>query len=296
MPARHIFKSGCCALILLAAASGTPAHAQDAIDPAEFGPTITNPYFPLSQLGPKVFEGQDTDPDTGETTSTRLESTVLRETAVVAGVTVTVLEEKAYEDGVLVEVAYDYFAQHSSGDVYYLGERVDNFEDGQLKDHAGQWLHGEAGATAGTYIGASPAVGVTYEQEIAPGVAEDKSEVLAVGEAVTVPAGTYPDCVRTRDYTPLEPGVDETKWHCRGAGLVKETGADAVNELVSIGPGPNAQPAVPSPAAVLPEGNLTAPNTGAGGGGTEPWVWIIAAIGVASAAGIALALGQVRRR
>jgi hypothetical protein len=290
----------CCALVLFATAHGAPVGAQDEIDPADFSPTIVNRYFPLSQLGPKVFEGQDTDPDTGETTPTRLESTVLPGTIVVGGVTVTVLEEKAYDDGELVEVAYNYFAQHENGDVYYFGESVDNYEDGQLKDHAGQWLHGEGGATAGIYIGANPAVGVVYEQELAPGVAEDTSEVLAVGEAVTVPAGAYSDCVRTRDYTPLEPGIEETKWHCGGVGLVKETGADSVNELVSMtaAPAPVVSPtAVVAPATatvVVPAGGVAPPNTGSGSVDRDEALalmiaGIVAAIGVA-----AVAAGRIR--
>jgi hypothetical protein len=292
------FIAACCALVLVVRVAGTPAHAQEEIDPAEFSPTITNPYFPLSTLGPKVFEGEDTDPDTGETTPTRLESTVLAETIDVGGVTVTVLEEKAYDDGELVEVALDYFAQHENGDVYYFGERVDNYEDGELKDHAGQWLHGEDGATAGIYIGATPSVGVTYEQELAPGIAEDKSEVLAIGEAVTVPAGTFADCVRTRDYTPLEPGVEETKWHCRGAGLVKEIGADSVNELVSIGaspsPSPSPQP-VATPTAAVPAG-IAAPDTGGGASGTRALLIGVMAAGALVAGSAALAIGSVRRR
>ena len=232
-----------------------------------------------------MFEGTDTDPDTGEVIETRLESRVLPETTVVDGVTVLVLEEKAYEDGELVELALDYFAQHTNGDVYYFGEAVDNYEDGALKDHHGQWRSGEDGAVAGIYIGASPAVGTTYEQELAPGIAEDKSEVLAVGETVRAPAGTYTDCVKTRDYTPLEPGVEETKWHCAGVGLVREEGDGSVNELLSVG---SAAAGVASPtpgtAATVTVGTaVVVPSAGsgpAGGDDTRRWVWGVVAAGV----------------
>jgi len=37
---------------------------------------------------------------------------------------------------------------------------------------------------------------------------------FALGETVTVPYGTFTDCLKTRDYTPLEPGVDEYKYYC----------------------------------------------------------------------------------
>jgi hypothetical protein len=41
------------------------SEARQEINPADFSSTITNPYFPLSQLEPKLFEGTDTDQDTG---------------------------------------------------------------------------------------------------------------------------------------------------------------------------------------------------------------------------------------
>jgi hypothetical protein len=267
----HTLIGACCALVLAIGLSAAGGEAQQEIDPAEFSATITNPLFPLSSVGPKVFEGTDTDPDTGEVLETRLESRVLPGTEVVAGVTVTVLEEQDYEDGELVEVALDYIAQHENGDVYYFGERVDNYEDGELKDHEGSWLAGEDGARPGVIMAASPEVGKTYEQELAPGIAEDKAEVLAVDETVTVPAGTYEGCVKTRDFNPLEPGVEETKWHCRGVGLVKEEGETSLNELVSVG---DASLAGAPPDGALSEGEDD-------GSGVNVWVWFAIAAGVA---------------
>src|SRR4030067_176999 len=116
------------------AAQTTPA----AINPADFQATIDNQWYPLSSLGPRIYEGEEPDPDTGEIVETRLESTVLPETDVVAGVEVLVLEEKNYEDGELVEDTLDYFAQHKDGSVYYFGERVDDYEGGQVVGHESQ--------------------------------------------------------------------------------------------------------------------------------------------------------------
>ena len=271
---RHTRLVGLTCALVIAASTFTATRsdaAQERPDPAHFSPVITNRYFPLAAIDTKIFEGTDTDPDTGEVVETRLESRVLPDTIVVDGVTVTVLEEKAYDDGELVEIALDYFAQHDNGDVWYFGEHVENYEEGEFKDNAGQWLSGVDGARAGIYIAANPAVGDTYEQELAPGVAEDKSTVLAVGESITVPAGTYTDCVRTRDYTPLEPGIEEIKWHCAGAGLTRETGTGSVNELVSLdpavaGPAPTATAQGITATAVAstatPAAGIVAPNTG----------------------------------
>jgi hypothetical protein len=230
----------------VAASQAAAQPAAQEVDPADFSPAITNPLFTLSSIGPKVFEGESTDPDTGEVTKERLESRVLPETRVVAGVTVTVLEEKAFEDGELVEVALDFFAQHRDGSVYYFGEEVDNYEDGQIKDHGGAWLAGESANQPGIIMPAAPQLNQTYEQEDAPGVAEDMATVLVLDETVTVPSGTYTGCMKTREFTPLEPGIEEFKWHCPGVGLVKEEGDGSLLELVSVSPAP--QPAATAPA------------------------------------------------
>jgi len=285
-------------MVAFAFGPGARTDAQQSIGPQDFSPRITHPLFPLSLIGPKVFEGEEVDADTGETIEQRLESRLLPGTETVAGVTVSVLEEKAYEGGELVEVALDYFAQHRDGSVYYFGERVDNYEDGELRDHAGQWLAGEDGNEAGIIMPASPVVGQTFQQENAPGVAEDMATVLALDESVTVRAGSYTGCMRTREFTPLEPGIEEFKWHCPGVGLVKEEGDGMVNELVSVGAGPatpeasaSAAPAAPATAAT----GVTVPSTGTGSREGVSWVAIIVVIGAAVAAG-AMVTGALMRR
>jgi hypothetical protein len=55
---------------------------------------------------------------------------------------------------------------------------------------------------------ATPTVdGQPYYQEFYDGEAEDVGEVVALGVSVTVPAGAWADCVKTKDTTPLEPGA-----------------------------------------------------------------------------------------
>jgi hypothetical protein len=283
------------ALVSRTSAAVPAATTRQPVDPASFSPVITNPLFPLSSLGLKIFEGTDTDPETGETISERLESRVLPDTATVDGVTVLVLEEKAYEDGELVEVALDYFAQHANGDVYYFGERVDNYEDGVLANHDGQWLAGEDAAQAGVIMAAHPRVGTTYEQELAPGIAEDRATALSLTETVSTPAGSFANCLKTRDFTPLEPDVEEFKYHCPQVGLVREEFDGGSIDLVSIespaNPGPAATlPGAPSPAA--PPQAITSPDAGAGSRTRRLDSWAIAAL----AAGLGgLAVGAVLR-
>ena len=224
------------ALILAPGSSsaGGKGTASAALNPADFSTNITNPLFPLSRLGPKVFEGQDTNPDTGEVIDTRLESTVLSKPRKVAGVEVLVLQEDVFANGQLVERALDYFAQHRDGSVYYFGEAVDNYENGKLVDHAGSWLAGKNGAAPGIIMPANPVVGQTFNQENAPGVAEDRSTVLALDENVKTPAGKFRGCAKFEDTNPLESqSTSEFKWFCPGVGLVRDIDAEGFIELAS---------------------------------------------------------------
>jgi hypothetical protein len=222
--------------IVVVAGSRMTAEAQQPPGAADFQPVITNAFFPLSLIGPKVFEGEEEED--GEVVKTRLESRVLPGTKVIAGVTVMILEEKAYADGELIEVALDYFAQDREGNVWYFGEHVDNYENGKLINHDGQWFAGENGNQPGIIMPAQPRISQTVQQELASGIAEDRATFLLIGEVVRVKAGAYTGCAKTRDFTPLEPGIEEFKWYCPGIGMVKEEGDGAELFLVSVGPAP----------------------------------------------------------
>ena len=204
------------------------------LNPRDFSTNIDNPLFPLSTLGPKTFEGQDTDPDTGAVLAARLESAVLGKTRKVAGVEVLVLQEKVFANDELIERALDFFAQHEDGTVYYFGELVDNYENGKIVDHDGSWLAGKNGAEPGIVMPADPFVGQTFNQENAPGVAEDQSRVLALDENVKTPAGKFKGCAKFEDTNPLDsPPTTEFKWFCPGVGLVRDVDAEGFVELVS---------------------------------------------------------------
>lgn len=197
------------------------SRPQLGVDAAQLSPTVDHPYVAFASVRRAVFEGEEVDSETGETVELRVESVVRDETARVAGVEVTVVDVSDFEDGELVEQTEDYYAQHRSGDVYYLGERVDEYEDGEVAGHGGQWLAGEGDARAGLFMPATPKVGDEFEQERAPGLAEDRSTVVATGVTVTVPAGTFDDCIETEDLDPVD-DVTEHKFYCSGVGLVRE--------------------------------------------------------------------------
>lgn len=202
------------------------------IDPADFVAVIDNPYMPLTPGTTRIYEGETEDG------LEHIEVSVLDETRVVMGVTVTIVRDTVSLDGVVIEDTHDWFAQDKEGNVWYFGEEVDNYEDGVLADHHGAWEAGVDGALPGIVMYANPAdhIGEPYRQEYYAGEAEDMGEVMSVTETVTVPFGTFTDVLQTKDWTPLEPGVMEYKFYAAGVGVVKEFAVDSEEtiELIEV--------------------------------------------------------------
>ena len=211
----------------------TTTAAAETVNPADFTTKVDHPFFSLVAFRPQFFEG--TERSDGETTKTRGEKRLLLDkTEVVNGVTVAVIEHKEFEDGELVEATFDYFAQHKDGTVWYFGERVDDYEGGKVTGHEGSWLAGEGNAKAGVFLPAQPAVGQEFEQERAPGVAEDRSTIVAVGAEVTTKAGKFTGCLRVKDFAPLSK-TEEFKFYCPKVGIVREEQPNGTSDLVRFG-------------------------------------------------------------
>jgi hypothetical protein len=238
---RHLLAGAAVLLVLPFACGGRgdggavaiPERRDIGVDGATLSPVVDHPFVAFAQVKRTVHEGVEIDE--GEELEIRVESTV-GATRTVAGVEARVVHVLDYEDGELVEDTEDYYAQDAGGVVYYLGESVDEYEDGKLSGHGGAWLAGTDGALAGVFMPAEPEVGDGFEQERAPGVAEDESTVVAVDVTVTVPAGTFDGCLETEDLDPID-GVTERKSYCPGVGLVKEAFAEGGTlELVEYDP------------------------------------------------------------
>jgi hypothetical protein len=177
-----------------------------------FSSSSTNPYFPI-QVG-KVwsYEGEE-DGELEELTIT-----VLDDTEIVAGVTTRVVEEREKIDGKLVEVSRNYFAQAADGTVCYFGEAVDIYQNNQVISHEGAWRADQPGNGPGIIMPASPTPGLKFQMEDAPGIALDEGLVVGTG-SVTVPAGTFTQTIRVREFNPLD-GDKGYKWYAAGVGLI----------------------------------------------------------------------------
>ena len=229
-------------LALLAAVAplfvSLPAHGQRAtatyaptFDPRSMSATIDNPYLPL--VPGTEFRFRGTGASSRETTII----TVTNETRMILGVRARVVRDRVFLGDTLVEDTFDWYAQDAAGNVWYLGEDTKEYKHGKLVGTEGSWEAGARGAEAGIAMPAKPEahIGELYRQEQLAGVAEDRGKVVAMHASITVPAGTYRDCVETEDTTPLEPDVRERKFYCRGFGLVREReSARAGSELVGV--------------------------------------------------------------
>jgi hypothetical protein len=202
--------------------------------PAAWTALVENPYFPLIPGTTFHYEGQ-----TDEGTET-ITVEVLSETRIVNGVTATVVRDRVFLDGALIEDTYDWFAQDSDGNVWYLGEDSKEIEDGEVVSTEGSWEWGVDGALPGIIMWADPAahMGEVYRQEFYEDEAEDWGKVVAVDQDVTVPYGDVAGCVKIEEWNGLEPGSSEHKYFGPTIGTVLEVagGGERVELLSITGP------------------------------------------------------------
>src|SRR6266540_7125332 len=193
-----------CAIASTAAAKPSAIPPPPEIDPANFVRRVTNPFFPLPP-GTKFFYKGTTDG-----TPTSNETYVTHKTKKILGVTTTVVHDQGFENGVLVEDTFDWYAQDVDGNVWYFGEDTKELdENGNVISTEGSWEAGVNGAEPGIIMEANPKKGDKYQQEFAAGVAEDMAQVIGFEDTFCVRYGCFEDVLVTKEWTPLERGVVE---------------------------------------------------------------------------------------
>jgi hypothetical protein len=194
---------------------------------ATFVDAVSNPFFPLPAGATWVYEA------TSDGSVERIEIEVLAEKRTIQGVSATQVRDTVTLDGVIVEDTTDWYAQDTTGNVWYLGEDTCEFENGQCATRVGAWEWGVDGALPGILMPGTPTVdGQPFFQEYYVGEAQDVGEVIAVGESVVVAAGSFEGCVKTRDTSALDPDLQEYKYYCSGVGLTRVEEPDATEELI----------------------------------------------------------------
>jgi hypothetical protein len=206
------------------------------LDPSLFaGVALDHPYWPMAPGSHWAYRETD-----GEGTEQQVEVTVTADTKEILGIPATVVHDVVNEDGQLVEDTLDWYAQDASGNLWYLGEDTKEYENGEVVSTEGSWQAGVDGAQAGIILPADPQVGMTYRQEYYAGQAEDAAEIVSLVEHVEVPFGTFDNVLETRDFTPLDPNVEEHKFYARGVGPVEvrqTSGGSSREVLLTFEPG-----------------------------------------------------------
>jgi hypothetical protein len=215
-----------------AAAASLPQGAEPVdLNPADFSVEIDNPYWPMRPGSRWVYRERD-----GEGGVQRVVVTVTEETKRIAnGIEARVVHDVVSRGGEPVESTDDWYAQDSAGNVWYLGERTAEYENGEVVSRAGSWEAGVDGAQPGVIMPAEPRPGLAYRQEYYAGEAEDRAKVLSLSEQAEVPFGHFSDVLLTKDLVPLEPDVLEYKLYAPGIGPVftlDVSGASGREELI----------------------------------------------------------------
>ena len=203
----------------------------DFVDPLDIGTYVhPNPYFPLIPGTTWRYESEFLDEE-GDLVTETISVEVRRETKLIEGVTCIVVNDVVEEDGVIIEDTDDWYAQDLDSNVWYCGEIALNFEsfegdvpeDPELVDIEGSWKGFRDGAKPGIIMQGTPTVGQVYRQEIALGNAEDAAEVISTSGSASVPfVSCVKSCVVTREFTAIEPDVNDNKYYAPGIGPILE--------------------------------------------------------------------------
>ena len=205
-------------------------------DPGNFDHSaiIDNPWLPLKPGTQWVLDGTSTEAD--ETLAHRIEFIVTDLTKEIEGVPTVVAWIADYSDDELVEKEIAFYAQDNDGNVWFLGEHPEEYEDGQLVD-APTWIAGIEGARAGIAMKADPQLGMpSYPQGWAPAVEwTDRGQVSQMGQQTCVPVDCYEDVLVIDEFNP-EPNAFQLKYYAPGVGFVAVgwRGAEASKEELEL--------------------------------------------------------------
>jgi hypothetical protein len=206
-------------------------------------PSNPNPYFPLG-VGKHWEYRSATQVNTVD---------VVNETKLIAGVSCIVFRDLVFEGGFLLEATDDWYAPAKDGTVWYFGEETKEYETfkgdnpvrPELVNIDGSFKAGRDGDKPGIIALASPQVGDAYLEEFSLANAEDVTEILSTTYSYGhdpvldegVPAALAQrfcagNCIVTKNYSLLEPGLFARKYYARGVGVILEV--ENTGEVVQL--------------------------------------------------------------
>ena len=209
-----------------------PALSQAVADPilpdfaaADFSTPRANPYMPL-QVGRTVTMLATTISE-GETVPELAVRTVIGPGPVIMGAPSITVVDEAFVEGRLVERTLDYFAADAAGNIWYLGEDVENFiyDDAGLltgTDNHSAWMAGVNGAVPGITMPAVLTIGEVLFQEHAPvEEAMDYAELVETGLTIDTTDGQYTDVIKFYEASLADLDLREFKYYAPGVGMIR---------------------------------------------------------------------------
>lgn len=235
---RHTYAPALASFLLILMLPASALAELIEIDDATFlvSPTIiSNPYWPLyvgAIYGYRAITEDECEFNqlivTGNTHLVEAEPGVFINTRVIRDQEwITEVDDDGNCDLTTAEIhedTLDYYAQDDGGNIWYLGELTYAKEDEDgicsiVSD--GSWQAGQPigdpevePARAGIVMLANPQPGNRYQQEFLEDEAEDWGAVLRLDTSVSIEEGDYTQCLKTKEWTPLEPGSVEHKYYC----------------------------------------------------------------------------------
>jgi len=217
-------------------------------EPAKFDdarqPSKPNPYFPLAVGDHWEYRGGNE-----VNTVDVVDESKLME----GGVECITVRDVVARDGDVAEATDDWYAHAKDGTTWYCGEQTAEFEsfDGddprkpELVNIDGSFKAGRDGSKPGIIFLAAPKPGDVYLEEFSLANAEDVTQVLSTDYAYgkdadldrLVPKALAErlcsgDCVVTKNFSLLEPGITARKYYSPGIGVFLEVEGDDVSQLV----------------------------------------------------------------
>jgi hypothetical protein len=220
-----------------AAESEAPEPEFEDFDPNNFdrSTNIDNEWLPLQPGTQWVYEGFTVED--GESIPHRIVFAATDLTKEISGVPTVVAWIVDYSDDQVVEQEIAFYAQDNDGNVWYLGEHPEEYEDGEFVD-APSWIAGLEDARAGIKMRAKPQMGTpSYFQGWAPAVEwTDYGQVDQMGQETCVAVDCYQDVLVIAESSLEETDAFQLKYYARGVGEVRVgwRGADATQEELEL--------------------------------------------------------------
>lgn len=196
---------------------------------------IDNKYFPMVPGTQSVFEG--ITEEAGREVPHSIVFTVTDLTKEIAGIRTVVAWIVDYSDGELVEAEIAFYAQDNDGNVWFMGEHPEVYENGKMVE-APTWIPGLKGAEAGITMKAKPELNQpSYAQGWGPAVNwTDRGHVVGMGEKICVPVDCYEDVLIIEEFSQSEPDAFQVKSYAPGVGNVHVgwRGDDASHEILEL--------------------------------------------------------------